>query len=189
MLSELILKNRSYRRFDGTFTLTREVLVELVNLARLSPSAANRQPLRFLPVHGKSRCADVYTTLSWAGYLTGWNGPEPHERPTGYLVVCGDTEVSPNPEIDAGIAVQSICLGAVERGLGCCIFGAVNRDRLRELFRIDPQYRILLVVAVGKPVEKVEVEPVGKSGDIRYWRDDEQVHHVPKRSLEEVLIG
>jgi len=73
-------------------------------------------------------------------------------------------------------------------GLAGCIIGSVDRAGLRKELRIPDRYKILLVIALGKPKEKIVIETVGTDGDIRYWRDESGVHHVPKRPLKEIII-
>ena len=116
-----------------------------------------------------------------------WPGPEAGERPTGYIVILGDTNISKEFGVDHGIAGQSMLLGAREKGLAGCMLGAINREKLRDLLHIPSQLKILLVLAVGKPKEQVVLETVGTDGSIRYWRDREDVHHVPKRKLEDII--
>ncbi|MFL7792799.1 MAG: nitroreductase family protein, partial [Anaerolineae bacterium] len=124
----------------------------------------------------------------WAGYLKDWKGPEEGERPAAYIVILGDTEISQDFGCDHGIAAQSIMLGATEAGLGGCMLGTLDRDELRQVLQIPERYEILLVLALGKPKEQVVIEEVGPDGDIRYWRDSEGVHHVPKRPFAEVIL-
>jgi nitroreductase len=186
---DLIVRNRSYRRFVQNEPVSLETLRELVDLARLSPSAANRQPLRFILSADPATNAQIFPTLAWAGYLKDWPGPEEGERPTAYIVILNDTMVSKTVGCDHGIAAQSILLGAVEKGLGGCMLGSVQRDELRGILQIDPRYEILLVLALGKPAEQVAIEPLNAEGDIRYWRDEQSVHHVPKRALDDLIIG
>ncbi|MGD9260575.1 MAG: nitroreductase family protein, partial [Desulfobacterales bacterium] len=127
--------------------------------------------------------------LTWAAYLKDWSGPEEGERPAAYSVMLGDTGISQDPGCDHGIAGQSILLGAREKGLAGCMLGAINRDLLREILAIPEQFKILLVLAIGKPKEEVILEKVGDDGNIRYWRDGADVHHVPKRALEDIIIA
>lgn len=188
MIKDIILKNRSYRRFYQEVAVEFETLKELVDLARLSASAANLQPLKYILSCEPQKNALIFFLLSWAGYLKNWAGPSEGERPSAYIVVLGDTEISSSFQYDAGIAAQSILLGVTEKGLGGCIIASVERDELRKSLKIPLRYEILFVIALGKPKEKVVIEEVGKPGDIRYWRDNENVHHVPKRSLSEVII-
>ncbi len=189
MIRDLVLKNRSIRRFYEHEPVPMATLRELIDLARLSASAANRQPLKYILSNEPEKNALILPHLSWAGYLTDWDGPEKGERPSAYIVILADTEISAQYWCDHGIASQSILLGAVEREFGGCIFGAIDHDALRKDLKIPIQYEILLVIALGKPKEKVALETVGPDGDIKYWRDDNQVHHVPKRTLDEIIIG
>lgn len=189
MLHELVLRNRSYRRFYQEEPVDRETLRQLVDLARLSASGANRQPLKYLLSADGDRNALIFSCLGWAGYLADWPGPEEGERPSAYIVILGDTAIQSSFGCDHGIAAQSILLGATEKGLGGCIIGSVRRQDLREALALPTQYEILLVLALGKPKETVVVEPLGPDGNIRYWRDSDGVHHVPKRSLDEIIVG
>jgi nitroreductase len=189
MIRDLVLKNRSYRRFYEHEAIDRETLTELVDLARCSASGANLQPLKYILSCTPERNAQVFSTLAWAGHLREWPGPPEGERPSEYIIILGDTEISKNFGVDHGIAAQSILLGAVDRGLGGCMLAAIKREELRRLLDIPERYQILLVVALGKPKEKVVLETLEAGGDIRYWRDEEQVHHVPKRRLEDIIVG
>jgi len=188
MLLDLIKRTRSYRRFDQRFPVDRETLLELVNLARLGASAANLQPLRYLLSYTPERNAAVFPHLAWAAYLKDWPGPAEGERPAAYVIILGDTRLTKNFWCDHGIAAQNILLGATERGLGGCIIGAIKKDELRAALNIPRYYEILLVLALGKPVEQVVLENLGPEGDVRYWRDAAGVHHVPKRSLEQIIL-
>jgi len=188
MIKDLVKKNRSYRRFYEDFAIERNTLEELVDLARLSASAANRQPLKYILSCEKSKNDLIFPTLAWAGYLKGWPGPAEGERPSAYIVMLNDTEITNNYWCDPGIAAQSILLGATEKGLGGCIFASVKRDELRSALKINERYEILYVLAIGKPKEKVVLETVDPEGDIKYWRDSQGVHHVPKRPLKDIII-
>ncbi len=190
MLADLILKNRSYRRFYEDVPVDLATLRELVNLARLSASARNMQPLKYVLCCDRQTNAAVFSTLAWAGYLKDWGGPVEGERPAAYIVILHDTALGGQPYlgVDQGLATQNILLGAVERGLGGCIIASVQRERLRQILAIPDRYEILAVVALGKPKETVVIEPVGPDGDIKYWRDADGVHHVPKRSLDELIL-
>jgi len=189
MLKDLVLHNRSYRRFDQSTRIAPETLRELCDLARLSSSGRNAQPLKYMIVSSQEECAKVYPTLGWAGYLKEWNGPEEGERPAAYIVILGDTAIASNYGIDAGLSIQSMTLGAVEKGLGGCIIQTVRREELAKILDISSQFEILYVVALGKPVEEVVVETLKPDGDIKYWRDEQHVHHVPKRELKDLIIA
>jgi nitroreductase len=188
MLEEIVRKNRSYRRFHQDVPVDLDTLRGLVNLARLSASGANLQPLKYILSFEPGTNARIFLYTRWAGYLKDWDGPAEGERPAAYIVVLGDTEIRDSFGCDHGIAAQSIMLGAAEQGLGGCIIGSVDRDGLRQALDIPGQYEILLVLALGKPRETVVFEDVGPDGDIRYYRDGDGVHHVPKRSLDELIL-
>jgi nitroreductase len=189
MLKELIKKNRSYRRFYQDESISRDTMFELIDLARMSASGGNLQPLKYLLSCDPDMNEVIFGHLAWAGYLPDWDGPVESERPSAYILVLGDTRLSKSFGCDHGIAVQSILLGAAERGLGGCIIGSVKRDPLRVVLNIPEHLEILLALALGKPKETVVVVDLPEDGSIRYWRDADGVHHVPKRSLDELIVG
>jgi nitroreductase len=189
MIKDLITQNRSYRRFQQEVPVKRETLRELVELGRLSASAANLQPLKYILSNQPEKNAQIFSCLRWAGYLKDWRGPTEGEKPSAYIIIVGDHRISKGFLCDHGVAAQSILLGAVERGLGGCIIAAVQRTKLGKLLEIPDYFEILLVLALGKPKEKVVLETVGPDGDIKYWRDKNQVHHVPKRKLDDIIVG
>lgn len=189
MLKELIRKNRSYRRFHQEVAVEMKTLKELIGLARLSASGSNRQPLKYILSCDPEVNAAIFPHLAWAGFLIDWGGPAEGERPAAYIIILNDTIIAKVPGVDHGIAAQSMMLGAAERGLGGCMVGSIEKDGLRKVLEIPDKYDILLVLALGKPAEKVVIEDVGPDGDIKYYRDDDDVHHVPKRTLEELIVG
>jgi nitroreductase len=188
MVRDLVLKSRSYRRFYQDVPVDLETLKGLVDLARQAPSARNAQPLKYILSCDPEKNALIFKHLAWAGYLKTWGGPVEGERPSAYIVVLGDTEISPTFGCDHGIAVQTILLGAAEKGLGGCIIGSVQRPGLQAVLNIPAKYEILLVLAMGKPKETVVLEALGPNGDIKYYRDENQVHHVPKRALKDIIL-
>ncbi len=188
MIKELIRKNRSYRRFYEEEFLTVDLLHELIDNARLSASAANLQPLRYIVVNNREMNDKVFDTLRWAGYLKDWEGPQPGERPAAYIILLGDKEFSKHHHYDAGIAIQSMLLGAAEQGYGGCIFASVDRDKLSQVLAISEKQEILLVLALGKPKEKVIIQEIDDKEDIKYYRDKNRVHYVPKRKLSDIIL-
>lgn len=189
LLKELIQANRSYRRFHQDMSVSQQTLREFVELARFSPSAGNKQPLRYILSCEPEKNSLIFPHLRWAAYLKDWLGPAEGERPTAYIIILGDTRISPTINCDHGIAAQSILLGAVEKGLGGCIIASIEKDELRKALHIPAYLDILLVIALGKPKEKVQLEEVKENGNIKYWRDEKGVHHVPKRKLEDLIIN
>jgi len=180
--------NRSYRRFKQSHQISFKDLLRLVNLARLSASGANLQPLKYILSFTEEQNGLIFPTLSWAGYLKDWAGPVEGEKPSAYIIVLGDTVIGNSFQYDTGIACQSILLGAAERGLGGCLIGSIKKEKLRENLSIPEEYEILLVIALGKPAEKVVVEELAPEGDVKYWRDEKDIHHVPKRGLGELIL-
>lgn len=188
-LRELILKNRSYRRFYEEIRISRKTLEELVDLARLSPSAKNLQHFKYHLTYEAEMCEKVFPCTSWAGFLTDWNGPVPGERPAAYITLLLDTSISQNLWHDQGFSAQSILLGAVEKGFGGCVIAALNKPKLREIFQLPVHLEIIFTIALGKPKEIVVLDELKPDGDTRYWRDENQVHHVPKRKLSDIIIN
>jgi nitroreductase len=185
--TDIVTKTRSYRRFDESFRIEYKTLESLVGLARLSSTGANRQPLKFMIFNSPEDCEKIFPYLVWAAYLTDWQGPEKGERPSGYIIILGDTSITRNFGVDHGIAAQTMMLGATEAGLGGCMIASIKRADLRNEIKIPEKYEILLVLALGKTAEKVIVEDI-KNDDVKYWRDSNNCHHVPKRKLEELII-
>jgi nitroreductase len=186
-LIDLVSRNRSYRRFDERAPVDQAVLRDLVALTRRVPSAANRQPLKYVISCSREWNVKIFETLAWAAYLKEWPGPGPGERPAAYIVVLLDTSITQAADIDVGIAVQTILLGAVERGLGGCMFGAVKKEELAARLSLPAHLSVALVVALGTPVEKVVIEDLPGDRSIKYYRDGDGTHHVPKRSMEELV--
>jgi nitroreductase len=186
--AELVLRTRSTRRFDESAAVEASTLHRLIDLVRRVPSAANRQPLKYVVSCGPQMNARIFGTLSWAGALPDWPGPAPGERPGAYVVILHDRKVCESAPTDVGIAAQTLLLAAVSMGLGGCMFGAVARSRLHEILELSPELEIMLVVALGKPLEKIVLEEAEPGASLKYYRDSDRTHHVPKRRLPEVLL-
>lgn len=187
MLKDLLINNRSYRRFHQEVRMGEADLKDLVEAARLSPSARNDQPLKYILVYGKESCEKLFYSCAWAGYLSDWDGPAEDERPSAYIILLHDTTINKNAATDAGIACQSILLCAVEKGFGGCILGSLQREDIRNNFNIAGKYEILYVIALGKPSETVIIEKM-RDNNTHYYRDSNDIHHVPKRALSEIII-
>lgn len=186
---DLVTQNRTRRRFYEDQPVKRKTLEELVDLARLAPCGANKQPLKYALACDPVLNAQVFPLLGWAGYLKDWPGPVEGERPAAYIVILGDPTISGSFGVDHGIAAQTIMLGATEIGLGGCIIATVKHDELRKVLSLPENLQILLVLAIGTPKEQVVIEEIGPDGDIRYYRDTDGIHHVPKRALSDILIN
>ena len=188
-LAELVKNNRSYRRFQESAAVRLAELEALVDLARLCASAANLQPLRYILCCEPGLNSAIFEHLSWAAYLKDWPGPKPGERPAAYVAMLAPIDCGKSAAWDLGIAAQTIMLGAVELGLGGCMLASIkDKPGLAAKIMAPQGYEILLVLALGKPREEVVLESLPPDGDVKYWRDELGLHHVPKRSLAEVVL-
>ena len=187
-LKELVLQNRSYRKYHFNQKVSLEQLTELVALARLTPSSKNRQPLKYILVTSEPDCRIVFKHLKWAWFLKEWTGPSEMEQPPAYIVVAVDKNLNENADIDAGIVSQTMLLGATEMGLGGCIIRTVNRFELKKHFSLPDSYEIMLVIALGYPNQTIRIEDIGKEDQTAYYETPDGVHVVPKRTLEDQII-
>jgi len=188
-VKELLARSRSYRRFHEDRPLDEKTLTELVALTTLCPSAANRQPLKYTISWELDENERIFPHLRWAAALKDWPGPAEGERPTGYVLILGDKRIADHFHCDHGIAAQSILLAAAEQGLGGCMVGSIDRNGLRRSLDIPDYFEILLVLALGWPKETVVLEHDTSPDEVPYWRDADDVHHVPKRPLGEILLS
>lgn len=189
MLKELVTKSRTYRRFYEAEKIPEKDLMDLIDLARLTPSTANSQALKFKICNTPEENNAVFETLGWAGALPEWDGPKEGERPSAYIIILCDLFIGKNKLYDDGITAQTIMLGAVEKGYGGCILANVRRSNLAESLHIDSSlYSIDLVLALGKPKEEVVIVPVKENESTTYYRDENQIHYVPKRELKDILL-
>lgn len=186
-LKDIIKKTRSYRRFYQDHKINAEILTDVVENVRFSASAANLQPLKFIILMDEKMCASLFENLRWAAYLKDWNGPTDGERPSAYLVMLGDRNFSKYLDMDCGIALQTILLSLTEKGLGACAHAAFDKKAVRELFEIPEELEIPLIIAIGKPKEEVVIDDI-TGGNVKYWRDEKEIHHVPKRTLQEIIF-
>ncbi len=184
MIYEKIAKRRTIRKYTKE-SVPKDILVECVDAARLSPSGMNKQPLKFVIVNDEKLLAEVFRETSWAGYLPDY-GPSEEEMPKAYIIILLDTKIRQNPGHDVGIAAMSISMVAYDHGLGSCILGAINRAELRRILNVPEDLEIVLAVALGYPAENPIAEKV-KNGDIKYWLDNNNVLHVPKRELKDIV--
>ena len=184
MIYEKITNRRTIRKYTRK-DVPEKVLLKCVDAARLSPSGANRQPLKYVTITDHELLKEVFSTLSWAGYLPDYQ-PCEEEMPRAYIAILLDKNIRKNPGHDAGIAAMSVSMVAYDEGLGSCILGAVDRERLRKILNVPDVFEIVLVVALGYPAENPVVDKM-KDGDIKYWLDKNRILHVPKRDLENIV--
>lgn len=188
MFKDLVIANRSYRRFIEDHVISEEILSKLIELARLTPSAANFQPLKYYISNKAEINNRIFPYIAWARALKEWGGPKEGERPSAYVIICLDTAISKTSNCDHGIAAQTILLGAVEYGLGGCMIGSFNKPKVAEEFSLPEGIEPILIIALGKPAEKIVLEEVNEqNGSTEYYRDADDIHHVPKRKLKDIL--
>ncbi len=191
-LKEIIYKNRSYRRFYEEVDIRKEQLSNLVDLARMSPSPKNLQALKFKICNDRKLNNKIFPALAWAGYLKNWQGPEKGERPAAYIFILADKKISPDIAKDylytaSGYVAQSMLLGAVEMGFGGCTIAAFRRNELNKAINLPEHLEIMMVLALGKPKENIIITEV-ENQDIKYYRDENGNHYVPKRSLNDLIV-
>lgn len=187
MIYELIKKTRSYRRFDASVKISEKELRAMIESARCSGSAANRQRVRFAIVNDKEKCNVMFENIALAGYLKDWKGPLENERPTAYIIMMTKGgEMDTSLAIDMGIYAQSILLTATEQGYGGCMIRSFKKEKIDAILSKEG-YETAFVIMLGKPAETVYLTEV-KDGDIKYFRDENDNHAVPKYSLDELVL-
>jgi nitroreductase len=191
VIRRLVEQTRTVRRYQEDVQIAEEDLRALADLLRLGGSARNGQVLKYMIITEQNLRRRIFNQLKWAGYLKDWPGPGEGERPTAYIVCLLDRRLCKGPEreahFDLGIATQNLLLGASEKGIYGCRIAAFSRD-IGKILYLEERYKVLLVLALGYPAEKVVLEEIKADGDIRYWRDKDGIHHVPKRSLDDILV-
>ncbi|MDA3957787.1 nitroreductase family protein [Oceanispirochaeta sp.] len=187
MITELVEKTRSCRRFEQK-ELPEEFMKSLVETARVCPSARNKQPLKYITIENHDFRNLLFPHLNWAGSLKNWDGPIEGERPTGYVVLILDKRISSSAGLDTGIVAQTMQLVAMEKGIGSCMLGAFIKENVAKLLELGDELEIQLILALGYPLEKRVIVDVKDESDVSYFRDDNQVHYIPKRSLESLLL-
>jgi nitroreductase len=191
-MQEIIAKTRTFRRFIEKESISETILQELIDLARLGGSARNSQSWQYQIVNTPEKCEKIFPFLGWAGYLSDWKGPVEGERPSAYILCFLNREwlkgSDSEAQFDLGVSTQNLLLGAMQKRIGGCRIAAFN-PKLVSLFEKPDYLELSLVIALGKPRETVIVEECSNDENIQYWRDDQGVHHVPKRSLESCLVS
>ena len=176
MIENLIKNNRSYRIFDESYKISIDMLKEMLNVARFTSSGRNMQTIRFLPITKASQLNIIYENIKWAGYLKDWNGPVEGQRPTAFILFLSDEKIKKSPTFD------------IEEGLGGCMIGAFNRKNISQDLNLPQNYNIELILALGKPNQNVVIEDIKEGDDIKYWKDEDNTHHVPKIVLDDLIV-
>jgi len=189
MFKDLVIKNRSYRAFDPNEKLTQEQLTDFVDYARLTPSSVNMQPLKYYLSYEESEVSEILKNTFWAKGLPEINLPKENEGPQAFIVIVQDKSLNDNLnrfQKDVGIVAQTILLAACEAGYGGCMIGSFLSDKIKEITNIPDHLEPLLVIALGKPMERIEIVEVVEN-KTKYYRD-ENAHYVPKRALEDIIV-
>ena len=187
MFFDLVKATRSFRNFDSSYRLNDETLRSLIELCRYTPSTANLQSIKFAYACTEELCEEIFPILGWAGYIKENKPPYDNNVPAGYILLCYDTDISQEIEIDAGICAQTIVLGAMDKGIGACMIGSFDKEKISKIFSLPNHIKPRLVIALGRPKESVEIVDC-VNGDIKYYRESKEKHIVPKRTLDEILL-
>ncbi len=188
ILEDMLLADRSVRRFDESHGIEKSTVERIVGLVRLCASGRNIQPLRYRIVTAPHERESVFPALAWAGYYKDWDGPGCGERPSAYIVQCIDTEIANDCLCDDGLHLQALTLGAVALGISCCIIKALDSAAVAKALGLSGRYRPRYVLAMGYASERVRIVEMTDDGDCRYYRDADDNHCVPKRPVESLII-
>lgn len=186
-LMELLATRRTYRRFEQK-EISQEIIDDILVAARLASSAANRQPLSYIVVKDADKVQKVFEQTRWAGYLPPEVGqPKADEQPVLFIAVVQNLNINRDCDTDAGLAISNMTLAAWNHGVGSCIIGACNKEKLSEMFGLTEEQKLHTVVAFGYPSHVSGIVDVEKDGDIKYYVDEKKDYLVPKRKLEDVV--
>ena len=192
MIKDLVFNNRSCRGYDQEYHFTRNEMEEYIKCARLCPSSGNVQPLKYYIAYENPYVKEIQNLTHWAGLLPKVELPHVGKGPTAFIIICQDMLVNSNLnrfQKDVGIVAQTMLLLATEQGLGGCMIGDFQGGDLKKFLGIDENIQPLLVVALGKPDEEIVLTEVGADGKTAYYRDEKDIHYVPKRAIETELLN
>ena len=191
MMIDLVKKNRSYRGYNHDRKVTKEELLELADCARLTASSINIQPLKYYLAWEEEEVERIQALTAWARALPQMTLPHPGMEPTGFIVICQDTDIFKSTQRfqkDVGIVAQTMLLAAVEKGLGGCMIGNYSPEKVSAELHLPEHLVPLLIVAIGEPAEEIVLKEIADGEDTNYYRDENDVHYVPKRRLEDVVL-
>ena len=191
MLKDLVTKSRSYRGYNENRKVTKEELLEMVECARLCPSSVNAQPFCYYLAWEPEEVEKIQALTNWARALPQMTLPHPGKCPTAFIVILQDTTIGESLaryQKDVGIVAQTMLLAATEMGLGGCMIGNYNAGKVKEALALDEKYAPMLIVAIGEPAEEIVLKEVEPGENMAYYRDENDVHYVPKRKLKDIVI-
>lgn len=191
MFKDLVKASRSYRGYDETYQMTREELMDLVDCARFAPSSINAQPFRYYLAWDQDTVRKIQPLTGWARALPQLKLPHEEMCPTGFIVICQDMNLGQSLsryQKDVGIVAQTILLAATEKGYGGCMIGNYSAKAVQDALELPEHLSPVLIVALGKPKEEIVLTEAVEGDDVKYYRDENDVHYVPKRKLEDIII-
>lgn len=191
MLKDLVVANRSYRGYDESYKFTEKQLTDYVDLTRYTASSVNAQPLKYHIAYEKEEVSLIQSMTKWARGLPELKLPHDNMHPTGFIVICQDTDIAPNTDRfqkDIGIVAQTILLAATEESLGGCMIGNFVPEEVKEKLNFADNLQPMLIVALGKPAEKIVITEIENGESTKYYRDENDVHYVPKRKLSDIMV-
>ena len=191
MFKDMLKASRSYRGYDESYRFSREELEDFVDCARFAPSSVNAQPFRYYLAWEKEEVDRIQPLTGWAKALPQIDLPHLGKCPTAFIIICQDLNLGasiPRYQKDVGIVAQTMILAAAEKGLGGCMIGSFNAGDVKKELKLADNLAPVLVVAFGKPAEKIVLTEIDEGESIYYYRDENDVHYVPKRKLEDIII-
>lgn len=192
MFLDLVKQARSHRGFRQDRKVTRQELEHLVECARFTPAARNDQVLKYYLAEKPETVAAIQPLTKWAGALAELHLPRKGAEPVAYIVICLDGSLAENPapyQRDVGIVAQTMLLAAAEMGLNGCMIGSFAAGELREKLGLPEAIKPQLLLALGEGTDRIVMTDVGEDGSTTYYRDAENTHYVPKRTLEQLILN
>lgn len=192
MFLDLVKQARSHRGFRQDRKVTRQELEHLVECARFTPAARNDQVLKYYLAVKPETVAAIQPLTKWAGALAELHLPRKGAEPVAYIVICLDGSLAENPapyQRDVGIVAQTMLLAAAEMGLNGCMIGSFAAGELREKLGLPEVIKPQLLLALGEGTDRIVMTDVGEDGSTTYYRDAEDTHYVPKRTLEQLILN
>ena len=188
-IMQILEERRTYRRFDESRQIPDEVVADMKRAAQLASSAMNRQPLRYIYIRTPETVNRVFDITSWGGALPNGEGrPKAGERPTLFVAILSEKALqSKYTAFDEGLAASNLTLSAYAHGVGSCILGSVNAEKLRDLLKIDESLDISCVIGFGYPTHKSTVTEISADGDVKYRLDENRDYIVPKKKIEDTV--
>lgn len=185
-MDQLLLRNRSHRGYNKAYVVSRAELERIVSVCTKLPSGCNQQVLRYWLVTRDSGADIVLRNIRLGAALPELHLPLPGTEPEAFIVCCSTVKESKLVDLDLGIALQSMALKTVEMGLNALMIGAFNQAKLQE--ELGLPYPPLMLMAVGKGTDRIELVPSDADAPRAYYRKD-GIHYVPKVRIDELILN